>query len=203
MIFSRSHEKFVTRLCLNNVKLDHLKASKLLGHWVSEDLTWSRNTREIYLKAFARMSMITKLKYVGVVQEDLLDVYKLFIRSLLEYCSVVFHSRLSQEDIQDLERVQKTSLKVILGDQYLDYPSALAKCGLETLFFRRESRCLDFALRCVKHPVNSRLFPLNQVPANDLRQTEKFEVNFAKTGTYQDSAIPYCQRLLNKHSRRM
>ena len=203
MIFSRSHEKFVTRLCLNNVKLDQLKVSKILGVWVSEDLTWSRNTREIYLKAFARMSMITKLKYVGVGQEDLLDVYKLFIRSLLEYCSVAFHSRLTQEDIQDLERVQKTSLKVILGDQYLDYPSALAKCGLESLYSRRESRCLDFALRCVKHPVNSRLFPLNQVPANDLRQTEKFEVNFAKTGTYQKSAIPYCQRLLNKHSRKM
>ena len=169
----------------------------------SNYMIWSRNTGEIYLKAFARMSMFTKLKYVGVGQEDLLDVYKLFIRSLLEYCSVAFHSRLTQEDIQDLERVQKTSLKVILGDQYLDYPSALAKCGLESLYSRRESRCLDFALRCVKHPVNSRLFPPTQVPANDLRQTEKFEVNFAKTGTYQKSAIPYCQRLLNKHSRKM
>ena len=109
------------------------------------------------------MSLITKLKYVGVKEDDLLDIYKLFIRSLLEYCSVVFHSSLTQENIQDLERVQKTSLKVILGDQYKDYPSALAKCGLETLYSRRESRCLNFALRCVKHPVNSRLFPLTRL----------------------------------------
>ena len=187
---------------MNDVKVQEVKVSKILGVWITEDLTWSKNTREIYLKAFARMSLITKLKYVGVKEDDLLDIYKLFIRSLLEYCSVVFHSSLTQENIQDLERVQKTSLKVILGDQYQDYPSALAKCGLETLYSRRESRCLNFALRCVKHPVNSRLFPLNQAPSNNLRQTEKYQVNFAKTGTYLKSAIPYCQRLLNKTEHR-
>ena len=183
MIFSRSQENFVTRLTLNNAKLEQLKVSKILGIWISEDLTWSRNTREICLKAFARMSLITKLKYVGVKTKDLIDIYKLFIRSLLEYCSVAFHSSLTQENEHDLERVQKISLKVILGDAYEDYSSALAMCGIQTLHSRRESRCLDFALRSVKHPVNSRLFPLNQVPTNDLRQTEKFVVNFAKTST--------------------
>jgi hypothetical protein len=98
-----------------------------------------------------------------------------------------------------LERVQKISLKIILGDAYEDYSSALAMCGIQTLHSRRESRCLDFALRSVKHPVNSRLFPLNKVPTNDLRQTEKFVVNFAKTSTYKKSAIPYCQQLLNRY----
>ena len=144
------------------------------------------------------MSLLTKLKYVGVHTGDLIDVYKLFIRSLLEYCSVAFHSSLTQENTQDLERVQKTCLKVILGDAYEHYSSALVKCDLGTLNSRHESRCLDFALKCVKHPVNSRLFPQNERELN-LRQTEKFVVNFARTSTYQKSTIPYCQRMLNKH----
>ena len=74
---------------------------------------------------------------------------------------------------------------MIFGEAYQDYQSALRQSGLETLYSRRESRCLDFALKCVKHPLNSRLFPLQQAPVNDLRKTEKFVVNFAKTSSYQ------------------
>ena len=45
MIFSRSQEKFATRLTLNNVHLERLNVSKILGIWIAEDLTWSKNTR--------------------------------------------------------------------------------------------------------------------------------------------------------------
>ena len=66
MIFSRTKENFATRITLNNVKLERLNVSKILGIWISEDMSWTRNTREICLKAYARMSLITKLRYVGV-----------------------------------------------------------------------------------------------------------------------------------------
>ena len=36
----------------------------------------------------------------------------------------------------------------------------------------------------------------------DLRNTEKYAVNFARTENYQNSAVPYCQRLLNADHRR-
>ena len=61
------------------------------------------------------MTMITKLKYVGVAEEDLLHIYILYIRSLLEYCSVVWHSTLTVDQNHDIESVQKLCLKVILG----------------------------------------------------------------------------------------
>ena len=44
MIFSRSQEKFATRLTLNNVLLERLNVSKILGIWIADDLTWSKNT---------------------------------------------------------------------------------------------------------------------------------------------------------------
>ena len=144
--------------------------------------------------------MLTKLKYVGVQTEDLLDIYVLYIRSIAEYCSVAFHSSLTIEQSEKLERIQKTCLRVILGDMYVDYSSALEMSGLDKLSSRRESRCLNFSLKCVKHPRNSRLFPINNLPhAHDVRNSEKFQVNFARTSTYQDSTIPYWQKLLNRH----
>ena len=118
--------------------------SKLLGIWITEDLSWAKNCQEICKKAFSRLSMITKLKYVGVSIEDLLDIYILFIRSVTEYCAVAFHSSLTKEQSEKLEKIQKTSLKVMLGESYVSYSAALEMCNLQTLYERRERRCLDF-----------------------------------------------------------
>ena len=181
-------------------KLERISVTKLLGVWISEDMSWSRNCQEICRKAFSRLSMITKLKYVGICQKDLIDIYVLFIRSVAEYCSVSFHSSLTQEQIRKLEGIQKTCLKVILGDRYESYHSALETLGLESLEERRKQRCLNFALKCLKHRRNHRLFPEKENNNNhDIRTYEKFKVNFARTSMYQNSAIPYCQRLLNSH----
>ena len=144
------------------------------------------------------MGILTKLKYVGVATEDLLEIYTLQIRSILEYCAVVWHSRLNSDHIASLERVQKVCLRVILGECYVDYASALEMCNLKTLLQRRQDRCLTFAKKCLKHPVHKRLFPLNNNNKNcKYTSREKFEVNFAKTDTYRMSALPYLQRLLN------
>ena len=200
MIFTRSKEKFTTRLVLDGDNLERISVTKLLGVWITEDLSWSRNCKEICRKAFSRLSMITKLKYVGISQEDLIDIYVLFIRSVTEYCSVSFHSSLTKEQCRKLEGVQKTCLKVILGENYKCYQSALKTVGLQSLEERRKQRCLDFAIKCVKHPRNHRLFPENSsINNHTIRTHEKFKVNFAKTSSYKNSTIPYCQRLLNSH----
>ena len=131
--------------------------------------------------------------------EDLLDIYILFIRSVVEYCAVAFHSSLTQQQSNKLERIQKTSLRVILGDMYVDYAAALEMSGLQTLTDRRLKRCLDFSRKCLKHPRNKRLFPLNPSTSEHfVRNKELFHVNFARTNDYKDSSIPFCQRLLNE-----
>ena len=44
------------------------------------------------------------------------------------------------------------------------------------------------------------MFPLNTERSNrvSVRHAEKYLVNFARTENYRNSAIPYCQRLLNE-----
>ena len=105
--------------------------------------------------------MLSKLRFVGVRTEDLIELYCLHIISLTEYCSTVFHSSLSQKLSNKIEAIQKTCLRVILGVMYVDYVSSLLMCGLTTLFLRLENRALQFALKCIKHPKNSGMFPVN------------------------------------------
>ena len=81
------------------------------------------------------------------------------------------------------------------------YDVALEMCGLTPLSTRRLQRCNDFSLNCIKHEQNKRYFPLNPnlKNQNNIRNRERFSVNFARTKTYQKITIPYCQRLLNTH----
>ena len=84
----------------------------------------------------------------------------------------------------------------------MSYEATLVMTGLQTLHDRREKRCLDFALKCLKHPINSRMFPLNNnlgPDRIDVRNREMFEVNFARTEKYRISAFYFCQRKLNTH----
>ena len=96
-----------------------------------------------------------------------------------------------------MERCQAVWLRVIFGEIYVSYEAALEMAGLSKLADRWQERCIDFAKKCIKHPSNNRFFPQNQTNTNQIRNREKYLVNFASTNFYKNSAIPYCQRLLN------
>ena len=200
MIFSRNREMFSSRLTINNSKLDQVKIAKLLGVWISEDSSWARNCQEICKKAFPRINILSKLKYAGMNRSDLLNMYIMHVRSVTEYCSTAFHFSLTSEEDKKLETIQKTALKVILGQDYLSYEDALITTSFKSLRDRRQERSLKYALKAIKHPVNKNMFPINENGnAQNTRHPEKFHVYFAHTEGYKNSAIPSLQRLLNHH----
>ena len=77
IVFSRSKTTFATRLSINNNNLERITATKLLGVCLTEDMSWSKNCKEMCIKAFQTVHA-DKVK----VCEDMLDVYKLYIRSV-------------------------------------------------------------------------------------------------------------------------
>ena len=202
MVFTRSNTEFATRLTLNGNTMERIEEVKLVGVWLTTFLDWDKNTRELCKRAYARMTMLTKLKYVGTPTKDLVEVYILYIRSILEYCAVVWHSTLTSDQVRSLENVQKLCLKVIAGSNYVSYEDALQTFDLERLSERRQARCLKFGLKSLLHPVHSELFPINQhVLSNQYEglSREHFQVNWAKTESYKKSAVPYIQRILNEY----
>ena len=113
--------------------------------------------------------------------------------------STVWHSTLTIEQTADIEHVQKTCMKIILGDQYTGYEAALKLYNLDTLKIRRDRRSLNFGLKALKHPKHQKLFPLSSPDEHHLREADKFHVNFGRTSCYKNSTVPSIQRLLNKH----
>jgi hypothetical protein len=203
MLLSNCNEKFATRITLNSKKLDRVKEICHLGLWITEDLKWDKHVSETCKRTYSRIKMLSKLKYAGVPTEDLIEIYSLFIRSIAEYCTTVFHSSLTQKLSNKLESIQKTCLRVILGEMYVSYEAALEMSGLESLEKRREIRSLSFAKKCLKHPTNHTMFPPN--PSTDthhVRSREVYQVNKARTEVYRKSTIPDLQRRLNEEEAR-
>jgi hypothetical protein len=183
-------------LKIKNENVEVIEKTKLLGTIISNDLKWDSNTSFIVKKANARMALLRRVAGFNPPEEDLKDIYILFVRSILEQSATVWHSSISEENKNDLERVQKTALKVILREKYTGYNQGLAKLGLESLEIRRENLCLNFANKCIKSERLKHMFPLNQHNVNK-RNKETYEVQFANTGRLQKSPIIYMQKLLN------
>ena len=125
------------------------------------------------------------------------------IRSKLEQSAAVWHSSLNKKDSKDLERVQKSALKVILGDRYRGYEDALRIIKLDSLEERRLKICLKFAQQCLRNEKMRDMFPKNKSDHGmKKRNVEKFAVKKAVTERFRKSAIPSMQRLLNKDDKR-
>ena len=123
----------------------------------------------------------------------------MYVRSLLEQSCTVWNSGLTNENSEDLERVQKNALKIILQDEYKTYENALIILDLEKLNERREHLCLQFAKKCVGHDKMKHLFPKNKKSHVMVTRFEEIhEVNHANTERLKNSPIVYMQRLLNE-----
>ena len=100
----------------------------------------------------------------------------------------------------DLERVQvqKCACRNILKEEYTDYRAALSRLNIQTLSERRKSLAKRFAMKCIKSEQFNNMFPLNNKQDINLRNPEKYSVNFSRTLRLCKSSIPAMQRLLNQ-----
>ena len=189
--------QFQTRLNINNSLLSQVRETHLLGVILRDDLRWSSNTDELVRRANVRMTILRNLIHFEVSKKDLIHIYKMFIRSIVEQSCVVWSASITQEESRALERIQKCSLKLIYKEQYISYENALKLSGLQDL----RSRCIElsyrFALKCSENPKTSYMFPKN-VQKKITRNPETFHIPFAYHNRLRDSAIPQMARLLNR-----
>ena len=150
MIFNFTSNQFSTRLKLDGENVEIIENTKLLGTVIQNDLKWDLNTKTLVKKANMRMQLLRKVASFGASKEDMKEIYILFIRSILEQSAVVWSSSLTCENKNDLERIQKSALRIILGNDFKDYKSALNELGLLTLEERRHYLCLNFAKKMYK-----------------------------------------------------
>ena len=191
--------KVNTRLYMQGELMEQVSQTRLLGVILQDNLSFKANTENITRNAYKRMSILHKLGQFSIPVEDMLNIYILYIRSVLEQSAVVWQSTITKGEQLDLERVQKCALRIILKDNYGSYQEALELCDLETLKSRRNKLSLNFALKCTKNEKTKDMFPLTNKQTNN-RIQEKYSVTKYKTGRLANSSIPFMQRQLNKHA---
>ena len=167
--------------------------------WIQNDLKWDKNISEISIKTNRRLYMLRMLTKFGFNTQELVAVYKGYIRPLLEYADSVWHSSLSVKQSKTLEQFQRRACRIILGWNFSSYSEALKTCELETLSDRRENHCLRFAegLSNISR-TSDLLLPVRGVAhARNLRSANKLSTFFTRTSRFQNSPIPFFTSLLN------
>ena len=109
----------------------------------------------------------------------------------------------SKKNCDDLERVQKSAVRIILGKPYESYSEAIKEIGIMKLAERREAICLKFAKNSLRIANFRELFPeFKNSHLMKTRNMEKFAVNRFHGKRYAVSAVPNMQKLLNKEYRK-
>ena len=193
--FTRNY-KFEPELVLGGTVLDVVQETMLLGLVVTSNCRWGANTKHIVTKGNGRLWFLRRLKLLGASKETLMDIYRLFCRSVLEFGAPVWSGGLTKGNKEDIERVQRNALKIVFGFNS-DYEECLEELEELTLTDRRDKLCLRFAETCTKNEKCSMWFKTGIKTKTRILYTEPE----AKTRRYRNSAIPHLTRLLNSRSR--
>ena len=200
MVFNFTENyKFSTRLQLKGQNIELVDKMKILGTIVKTDLTWTENCSLIIKKVNARMQLLRNLLSFGATTEEMVHMWVVFCRSVLEQSCTVWHSSLTEENRNDLERTQKTFCKLILKERYSNYENSLMKLNMISLEQRRQQLCLKFAKSGIKYQKLDDLFPTKQKEhLMKMRETEKYAVDFANTERLKRGSIITMQKYLNE-----
>ena len=170
----------------------------ILGTTFTNDLSWNLNCSIIIKKVNARMQLLRKVWSFGSSQKEMVHLWKVFCLSVLEQSCVLWGSGLTNENVTDLERTQKTFTKLVLEEDYRTYNEALLSLGLCSLQDRRKALTLRFAKQSLADGHFADLFPKRRSQHDmEKRLKEEFKVFRAHTNRYKNSPILTMQRLLN------
>ena len=89
----------------------------------------------------------------------MITVYRGYIRPIIEYADVIWHSSLTLKQSQTLESIQRRACKIMLGFECVSYVNALEICDMVLLSARRETHCLNFARSLLKSERTKMLIP--------------------------------------------
>ena len=127
---------------IQEMEIERVSSTKLLGVVINDKLTWADNTNYIYSKASKRLYHLRQLRRAGLDSLDLLIFYTAVIRPVIEYACPVWHNSLTAVDSASLESIQRRSMKII--EPNLTYELACAKHNLIKTSARREKLAKKF-----------------------------------------------------------
>ena len=198
MIFNRSRTKdFNPEIYIDENLLDVVETVKLVGVILSSDLKWDKNVNYMCQKAQKRLWSLRRIKDLSGSIDDLLTVFTLQIRVLLETAVGAWNGALTLKNIKQMERIQISAAKIMLGEKFRSYKSALKILNLNTLEDRRKQLCLSFARKASRNKKNK---PWFKQPARRSRGTPPYFIPATRTAALRKSPLFYLAQLLNENT---
>jgi hypothetical protein len=187
-------------IIVNGEMLEVVDSAKILGLTVSNNLKWNNHIDRIISKARKRLYFLSQLKRARVGTKEIVLFFTTCIRPILEYESPVFHNGLTNYLSQDLERIQKRALRIIL--LWVSYEDALQSTGLRRLSHQRDGlsdKLFEEIVTDDSHKLYNLLPPRirNETVNMTLRSSHRFNVAF-QTNRVKNSFI--IQNALNYSS---
>ena len=176
--------------------IEIVHSHKHLGLVLNDDMTWTDHLDHLTTKVSKRIGILRSLKS-RLNRSCLRTIYVAHIRSILEYCGVVWDGCTTLQDV-GLERLQTECLRIITGlPLYCRLNHLYTMTGLDRLSVRRRRQRLVLLYkavvlhRCPQYFLD--LLPVlrHDVNARNMRNLNTFYLNFATTSAkFLRSCIP-------------
>ena len=130
---SKSKDIIFSNKCLNNSPplkfnsslIERVSSHKHLGVYLTNNLDWSLHINETCNKALKKLAVLRSVK---LLHRNTLDIlYKLTVRSIIDYGLVIFGSTLKLSDLERLEKLQYCAAKICTGALHLTSRDKLNK----------------------------------------------------------------------------
>ena len=177
-------------------EIERVASSKHLGVTVQCNLKWSDHIDELVTKASKRINFLLAIKRCKCTEQDLVHYYIASIRSVLEYAAVVFHAGLTKQQCDDLESIQRRTLRVIFPQK--TYDEALVDGKLQTLETRRCEACKDLftKMQNSEHRLH-KLLPEPCIKNYELRSRQRYSTCNVATNRQCSEFINVCLANVN------
>ena len=172
---------------------------KMLGVTLDCDGSFKTHITNLRSKLRRRTWALSKLRKKGLSEDKLVRAYSYLIRPVVEYAAPVWHSSITAEQSEKLERQQNQALKNIYGPGTSAQKMRL-RANIPLLRTRREETCLKFIKKSVSNKRCVSWFN-ERAPSNYARRQgtryPKYIEKTAWTDRYRNSPLNYMIRQLN------
>ena len=201
MIFTKSKvwSNMSPPLVLNESPITRVHQHKHLGLWLSSSLDWAKQIQETCLKATSKLAVLRSCKFLDRSTLDML--YKITIRSVIEYGLIVYYHSLTQCQKKRLSQIQYRAAKLVTGALHFSSQTKLE----EDLSWESISDRADFLSLCFFHKISTHetrplirsCMPQIHNKTINTRSSNKYIEFTFKNDTFNKSFFPFVTKLYN------
>ena len=174
-----------------NVFIRSESVVKALGVHIDNNLDFNHHAKELCLKASRQLNAFARIaKYLNV--ECKLLIFRSFIMSNFDYCSVVWHF-CGKKYNDKIERIQKRALSIVFNDYDSDYITLLNRANMKSVFQLRINRMLTEIFKTI-NGINpsylNEIFKIKDVPYG-LRDNSRMDQPLRKKTNFGLRSVTY------------